>query len=121
MANANPVALVTGGANGIGRAIAHYLLAAGWRVGIIDTAGSGLKRAFPPRNRNVILVEGEVREEETVSRAIKMLVEKYDRLDAVVSNAGIMIRKPLRRLTLAEWHRVIDTNLTGAFLLARAA
>jgi NAD(P)-dependent dehydrogenase (short-subunit alcohol dehydrogenase family) len=39
----------------------------------------------------------------------------------VVSNAGIMIRKPLRRLTLAEWHRVIDTNLTAAFLLTRAA
>jgi NAD(P)-dependent dehydrogenase (short-subunit alcohol dehydrogenase family) len=39
----------------------------------------------------------------------------------VVSNAGIMIRKPLHRLTLAEWHRVIDTNLTAAFLLARLA
>jgi hypothetical protein len=39
----------------------------------------------------------------------------------VVSNAGIMIRKPLRRLTLEEWRRVIDTNLTAAFLLARAA
>ena len=121
MAITKPVALVTGGANGIGRAIAHHLLAAGWRVGIIDTAGSGLKRAFPPRNRDVILVEGDVREEETVSRAIKMLVEKFGRLDAVVSNAGIMIRKPLRRLTLAEWHRVIDTNLTAAFLLSRAA
>jgi hypothetical protein len=121
MAITKPVALVTGGANGIGRAIAHHLLAAGWRVGIIDTAGSGLKRAFPRRNRDVILVEGNVREEETVSRAIKMLVEKFGRLDAAVSNAGIMIRKPLRRLTLAEWHRVIDTNLTAAFLLARAA
>jgi NAD(P)-dependent dehydrogenase (short-subunit alcohol dehydrogenase family) len=39
----------------------------------------------------------------------------------VVSNAGIMIRKPLRSLTLVEWHRVIDTNLTATFLLARAA
>jgi NAD(P)-dependent dehydrogenase (short-subunit alcohol dehydrogenase family) len=121
MAKTKPVALVTGGANGIGRAIAHHLLASGWRVGIIDTAGGGLKRAFPQRNRDVILVEGDVREEETVSRAIKMLVENFGRLDAVVSNAGIMIRKPLRRLTLAEWHRVIDTNLTAAFLLARAA
>ena len=49
------------------------------------------------------------------------LLERFGRLDAVVSNAGIMIRKPLRRLTLEEWHRVIDTNLTAAFLLARAA
>jgi NAD(P)-dependent dehydrogenase (short-subunit alcohol dehydrogenase family) len=121
MANAKPVALVTGGANGIGRAIAHRLLADGWRIGIIDTADSGLKRVFPPRNRNVILVEGDVREEETVSRAIKTLVKNFGRLDAVVSNAGIMIRKPLRRLTLAEWQRVINTNLTAAFLLARGA
>jgi NAD(P)-dependent dehydrogenase (short-subunit alcohol dehydrogenase family) len=121
MAKTKPVALVTGGANGIGRAVAHHLLAASWRVSIIDTPGSGLKRAFSSRDRNVALVEGDVREEETVSRAIKMLDEKFGRLDAVVSNAGIMIRKPLRRLTLAEWHRVIDTNLTAAFLLSRAA
>src|SRR6202043_3350306 len=121
MATTKPVAMVTGGANGIGRAIAHHLLATGWRVGIIDTPSSGLKRAFSPRDRNVALVEGDVRDEETISRATKMLVEKFGRLDAVVSNAGIMIRKPLRRLTLAEWHRVIDTNLTAAFLLARAA
>jgi NAD(P)-dependent dehydrogenase (short-subunit alcohol dehydrogenase family) len=121
MANTKPVALVTGGANGIGRAIAHHLLATGWRVGIIDIPDSGLKRAFPPRNRNIVLVEGDVREEEATSRAVKMLMAQFGRLDAVVSNAGIMIRKPLRRLTLAEWHRVIDTNLTAAFLLARAA
>ena len=121
MATTKPVALVTGGANGIGRAIAHHLLANGWRVGIIDKPDSGLKRAFPPRTRNVVLVEGDVCEQETVSGAIKMLVKSFGRLDAVVSNAGIMIRNPLRRLTLAEWQRVIDTNLTAAFLLARAA
>src|ERR1700686_371815 len=121
MAVTKPVALVTGGANGIGRAIARHLRATGWRVGIIDTPRSGLKRAFSPRDRNVVVVEGDVREQETISRAVKTLVENFGRLDAVVSNAGIMIRKPLRRLTLAEWHRVIDTNLTAAFLLARAA
>jgi len=46
---------------------------------------------------------------------------RFGRLDAVVSNAGIMIRKPLRRLTVSKWHRVLDTNLTAAFLFARAA
>ncbi len=71
MATAKPVALVTGGANGIGRAIARHLLATGWRVGIIDLPGSGLQRAFSPRDRNVVLVEGDVREEETVSRAVE--------------------------------------------------
>ena len=121
MPTAKPVALVTGGANGIGRAIARRLLDDGWRLGIVDLAGSGLGRAFPPRRRNVLAIEGDVRDERTVADAVEALLRRFGRLDAVVSNAGIMIRKPLRRLTLAEWHRVIDTNLTATFLLARAA
>jgi hypothetical protein len=116
-----PVALVTGGAKGIGRAVARHLLDTGWRLGIIDLADSGLRRAVPPRNRNVLAIDGDVRDEATVANAVGAIVHRFDRLDAVVSNAGIMIRKPIRRLTLAEWHRVIDTNLTAAFLLARAA
>jgi NAD(P)-dependent dehydrogenase (short-subunit alcohol dehydrogenase family) len=120
MASVKPVALVTGGASGIGRAVARHLLASGWRVGVVDLPGSGLKRAFL-RQRNVAPIEGDVREEETAARAVEALVDRFGRLDAVVSNAGIMIRKPLRQLTLEEWHRVIDTNLTAAFLLARAA
>jgi NAD(P)-dependent dehydrogenase (short-subunit alcohol dehydrogenase family) len=121
MASVKPVALVTGGAKGIGRAIVRHLLASGWRAGILDLPGSGLRRSFSPRARNIVLIEGDVREEETVSRAVDALLDRFGRLDAVVANAGIMIRKPLRRLTLAEWHRVIDTNLTATFLLARAA
>jgi NAD(P)-dependent dehydrogenase (short-subunit alcohol dehydrogenase family) len=121
MASTKPVALVTGGAKGIGRAIARHLLAADWRLGIVDLPEAGLRRAFPPRSRNVLAIEGDVRDEETISDAVDALVHRFGRLDAVVSNAGIMIRKPIRRLTLTEWHRVIDTNLTAAFLLARAA
>jgi NAD(P)-dependent dehydrogenase (short-subunit alcohol dehydrogenase family) len=115
-----PAALITGGAKGIGRAITRHLLATGWRVGIIDLPGSGTRCAFP-KSRDIIVIEGNVRESETSARAVVALVEHFGRLDAVVSNAGVMIRKPLRRLTLEEWHRVIDTNLTAAFLLARAA
>ena len=115
-----PAALITGGAKGIGRAIARHLLSSGWQVGIIDLPDSGLRRAFS-RQRGVLVIEGDVRNEETASDAVDAMVHRFRRLDAVVSNAGIMIRKPLRRLTLSEWHRVLDTNLTAAFLLARAA
>jgi NAD(P)-dependent dehydrogenase (short-subunit alcohol dehydrogenase family) len=120
MPNAKPVAPVTGGAKGIGRAVARHLLDCGWRVGIIDLPDSGLPRAYPSGKRNVLTIEGDVRDEGTVADAVDATVHRFGRLDAVVSNAGIMIRKPLGGLTLAEWNRVIDTNLTAAFLLARA-
>ena len=107
MAIVKPVALITGGANGIGRATARHLLATGWRAGIIDKSGGGLRRAFRRRSPNVVLFEGDVGEEDSVSHAVAV-VEQFGRLDAVVSNAGVMIRKPLRRLMLAEWHSVID-------------
>ncbi len=118
---AHPVALVTGGAQGIGRAIARHLIDDGWQVGVVDLPGSGINRAFSRDTRQVMLVEGDVGVEETAARAVAAVLERCGRLDALVSNAGIMIRKPLRRLTLAEWHRVLDTNLTATFLLARAA
>ncbi|MBO0719004.1 MAG: SDR family oxidoreductase, partial [Rhizobiales bacterium] len=115
-----PVALVTGGAKGIGRAITRHLIASGWQVGVIDLAECGLQRAFA-RERGVVAIDGDVRDEKTAAEAVKATTDRFHRLDAVVSNAGIMVRKPLRRLTLSEWHHVLDTNLTAAFLLARAA
>ncbi len=120
MSAAKPVALITGGAKGIGRATARHLISSGWQIGIIDLPDSGLRRAFA-RERNVLAIEGDVRDEEAASDAVEAILHRFRRLDGVVSNAGIMIRKPLGRLTLSEWHRVIDTNLTAAFLLARAA
>jgi NAD(P)-dependent dehydrogenase (short-subunit alcohol dehydrogenase family) len=116
-----PVAMVTGAAHGIGRAIAQRLLDDRWCVGVLDLPGSGLKRRYGGHPRRVVLIEGDVAEGETARRAVKLVTSRFDRLDALVSNAGIMVRKPLRRLTLAEWHKVLDTNLTAAFLFARAA
>jgi NAD(P)-dependent dehydrogenase (short-subunit alcohol dehydrogenase family) len=121
MARARPVALITGGANGIGRAIAHHLLAADWRIGVVDLPESGLRRSFSGLTGSAVLIEGDVREQETAARAVAALLARFSRLDALVSNAGIMIRTPLRQLTLAEWHRVMDTNLSAAFIFARAA
>jgi NAD(P)-dependent dehydrogenase (short-subunit alcohol dehydrogenase family) len=67
------------------------------------------------------LHEGDVGLETTARDTVAALLERFGRLDALVSNAGILIRKPLRRLTLTEWHHVLDTNLTALFVLARAA
>jgi NAD(P)-dependent dehydrogenase (short-subunit alcohol dehydrogenase family) len=116
-----PVAIVTGAAQGIGRAIAHHLLELRWHVGVVDLPGSGLERRYANYARRAVLIEGDVADEPTATRAVKTVTDKYGRLDGLVSNAGIMVRKPLRQLKLAEWHKVLDTNLTAAFLFARAA
>jgi NAD(P)-dependent dehydrogenase (short-subunit alcohol dehydrogenase family) len=68
MSTAKPVALITGAAKGIGRAITRRLVSSGWQVGIIDLADSGLHRAFA-RERDVSVIEGDVRDEETASAA----------------------------------------------------
>lgn len=116
-----PVAIVTGAARGIGRAIAHHLLDGGWHIGAVDLPQAGLKRSYNRFRRNLVLIEGDVADEETARRAVKAVTDKFNRLDALVSNAGVMVRKPLRQLTLGEWRKVLDTNLTATFLFARAA
>src|SRR5204862_6650511 len=115
------VALVTGAAHGIGRATARRLLDEGWRLGVLDLKADELSRAYRNASRRVVVIEGDIGEEPTAERAVTETIEKFGRLDGVVSNAGIMIRKPIRQLTLAEWKRVLDVNLTAAFLLAKAA
>lgn len=120
MAKSSPVAIVTGAANGIGLAIARALLQSGWRVAAIDLPGAGLSRKLG-KHRRTARIEADVAQEETAERAVAAALEKFGRLDGLVSNAGISRNKPLRELTPAEWRRVLDVNLTAAFLFARAA
>jgi NAD(P)-dependent dehydrogenase (short-subunit alcohol dehydrogenase family) len=109
------IALVTGGAHGIGAAIAARLARDGFRVVVADTAPNG---AAPAGGR---YVPCDVSDEAAVAALIASISAQEGQLDALVCNAGINIRKPLAQLTTAEWSRVIGTNLTSTFLLARAA
>lgn len=116
-----PVALVTGAANGIGRAISLHLLDAGWCVMAFDLPKTRLVQQFRGWARSAATIEGDVADEDTVDEAIRLTLDRFGRLDAVVANAGIIIRRPIRRLSLEDWRRVLDINLTSTFLLARAA
>src|SRR5262245_64052512 len=97
-----PVTLVTGAANGIGRAVTQRLLDTGWSVGAIDLPKSGLSRVFG-RSRHAMLLEGDVADEKTAPAAIEAILDQFGRLDGMVSNAGITIRKAIRHLTLRDW------------------
>jgi NAD(P)-dependent dehydrogenase (short-subunit alcohol dehydrogenase family) len=116
-----PVALVTGAANGIGRAISHHLLDAGWCVLAVDLPKTRLIHHFRGWARSSATMEGDISDEEVVREAVRYALNRFGRLDAVVANAGIFMRRPLRRLSLGDWRHVLDINLTATFLLAQAA
>jgi len=99
-ADRHEVVLVTGASRGIGLAVAERLRADGWRVETADRT-SGADLADPETARSV--------------------VERLDRIDALIANAGTVARYPALELPLDEWQRVIDLNLTSVFVLAQAA
>ena len=86
-----------------------------------DLPKSRLVQQFRGWARSSATIEGDAADEDTVHDAVQLALERFGRLDAVVANAGVLLRRPLRRLTLDDWHRVMDTNLTSTFLLAREA
>lgn len=109
------LALVTGAARGIGAAIAAYLASNGW--GVIAADREPALHATP----RMRAVQCDVSDEAEVTTMIAGIRAEVGKLHALVCNAGIMVRRPLTRLTLAEWSHVLATNLTSTFLLVRAA
>ena len=107
------VALVTGGAQGIGEGIAALLSARGWQVAVADLKTS----------RGQFSVKCDVSREAAVRSCLKRVVKRFGRLDALINNAGITGPDdgPVEKLSLERWNRRIATNLTGAFLMAKHA
>lgn len=115
-------AIVTGGAQGIGRGIAEALLAEGFSVVAADIdaeAGEGF--LAETANDALHFVQVDVANEEEVVALMDKAVATCGGLDLLVNNAGIMIRKPVEDLSFDEWKRVIDINLSGPFLCSKHA
>jgi NAD(P)-dependent dehydrogenase (short-subunit alcohol dehydrogenase family) len=109
------VAVVTGGAHGIGAACAELLAAAGARVAVLDREPPG---ALP---EGAVAIALDVTDDAAVDAAMAEVVERWGRLDVLVASAGIALRRPSTELALADWQKVVDVNLTGVFLCARSA
>lgn len=101
------VALVTGGASGIGLACSRRFSAEGATVAALDLEGGDYKV--------------DVRDEQAVAAAVDAVVAAHGRIDIVVNSAGIAGGGPVHMVDVADWQRVIDVNLTGTFLVSKHA
>ncbi len=114
--------IVTGGAQGIGKIITQHLLNEGFSVSVfeIDSEAIGEFRE-EETSEKLAFFPCDVSSENEVAEAIKHSVATFGRIDGLVNNAAILNNKPVTELTLEEWKRVIDVNLTGTFLCAKHA
>ena len=117
------VALVTGGASGIGRAIALGLAEAGADVALLDRPGPGLEEVaadVAAQGRKAVIAAGDVTSSADLAAAVERAESQLGPLELAVNSAGIADAAPAEDMDLGQWQRVIDVNLTGLFLSCQA-
>jgi meso-butanediol dehydrogenase / (S,S)-butanediol dehydrogenase / diacetyl reductase len=114
----SPVAVITGGARGIGLAIGQWFLAHGHKVVLLDIDQATLNATEKQLARpdDVLCLHTDVSQPEQVQAAAAKVLERFGRVDALVNNAGVAVFKPALETTFQEWRHVLSTNLDGAFL-----
>ena len=116
------VALVTGGARGIGRAIVERLFADGWTVAFTFQTSGEAARSIERQegNRSIAAFEADVRDRARAIAVVEEVSGRFGRIDALVNNAGIRRDALAANMTDDQWREVLDTNLDGAFSMVRA-
>jgi NAD(P)-dependent dehydrogenase (short-subunit alcohol dehydrogenase family) len=119
------VAVVTGAGSGLGRGIAGALLGAGWQVALAGRRAEALRETAAAAGGpagHALPVPADVTSPESVAALFDAVRQRWDRLDLLVNNAGTFgPAGTADEIDLADWQRVVDTNLTGAFLCAQHA
>jgi NAD(P)-dependent dehydrogenase (short-subunit alcohol dehydrogenase family) len=115
------VAVVTGGARGIGLAIGEWFLRHQYRVVLLDIDGATLDATVERigQANQVLGIHCDVSNPEQVSRAADEVISKFGHVDALVNNAGVAVFKPILETSYEEWRTVLGTNLDGAFLCSQ--
>jgi NAD(P)-dependent dehydrogenase (short-subunit alcohol dehydrogenase family) len=115
------VALITGAGRGIGLAIARSFALEGALLTLCGRDSSTIEREAASIGGQPLVMSCDVRVPDQVEAVVAASVSRYGRLDVLVANAGVVSVTPTEDLSLEEWRRIVDTNLTGAFLCAQAA
>ncbi|MBI2872009.1 MAG: glucose 1-dehydrogenase [Chloroflexi bacterium] len=120
------VALVTGAGQGIGKAIALGLARTGADIAVTDLpsnleAARAAQKAIADMGRRSHVYPLDVRDVPGIRRVVDQVVAEMGRLDILINNAGVRVRKPSLEITEEDWDRVVDTNLKGMFFCAQAA
>jgi NAD(P)-dependent dehydrogenase (short-subunit alcohol dehydrogenase family) len=118
------IALVTGAGQGIGLAIARRLAEAGAMIAVVDLSRERAELAAAQLIRDghrAAAFEADVSDPIHAKKMVAETVEAFGRIDILVNNAGIGHVKPFLEISIAEWQKVLDTNLTGTFLCSQAA
>ena len=119
------VAFVTGGSRGIGLAISRALLRGGAKVAITATSDATLRAAVADLAAvsdasAVLSIRADVRRQDEVQQAIDTAARHFGGIDVLVNNAGVGVYRRVADMSAEEWHRTIDTNITGVFHCCRA-
>ncbi|MEX2015748.1 MAG: SDR family NAD(P)-dependent oxidoreductase [Candidatus Hydrogenedentales bacterium] len=114
--------IVTGASKGIGRGIATHLASEGFELGLVARTSDELEALCGQLSRQskCHYAACDVRDEPAVTNAIGKLANGMGGVDALINNAGVVIRKSVYDVTLEEWHALIDTNVHGVFYATRA-
>lgn len=119
---AGKVVVVTGGGSGIGRCVAHELAALGAQVALVGRKVERLQKVAQEITEDggkVSFQVCDIREEESVKQTVAAILAQHGRIDALVNNAGGQFMTPLEAISAKGWQAVVNTNLTGGFLMAR--
>ena len=120
--SSSPVAVVTGGARGIGLAIGQWFLAHEHKVVLLDIDQATLAASEAALNRphDLLCLHCDVASPQQVQAAAAQVMARFGRVDALVNNAGVAVFKPALETRFEEWRQVLSTNLDGAFLCTQA-
>jgi acetoacetyl-CoA reductase len=118
------VALVTGGTRGIGAAITECLVQNGASVAAGYNRGRESAEKFAKKmageGATVSIHQGRVDDADDCNRVVKEVLERFGRIDYLINNAGITLDKTVRKMTVDDWHQVLNVNLSGAFQMTKA-